>query len=308
MIKDRYDNKCIIIQSHIRKLFELPNVVKNSASQLRNLVDSIDGHTRALQSLGDHKDIFNAFLLHLVVSKLDIESLARWEDSLNLEKLPTWEECSTFLSKRCQHLENREIVHKLTQQQQPFNRVNKSSNSNQRISLTASQMQCSYCKQNNHTVQKCRKFLELTVMNRYFESKKLSLCLNCLLVGHTAKQCQSSKCKVCNGLHNTLLHRFGNAFSSAQSELSFQPKSTSPVHIQEPAGNQKVLHSSLIVENSSTTDNCVLLATAVINIKDKLGSFVPIRVLLDSASQLNFITQLILLRSTKTRSKKEENM
>lgn len=52
LIVERYDNKRIIVQSHIRALFDLPTIAKESSTQLRSLVDAALRHTRALHALG----------------------------------------------------------------------------------------------------------------------------------------------------------------------------------------------------------------------------------------------------------------
>jgi hypothetical protein len=55
---------------------------------------------------------------------------------------------------------------------------------------------------------------------------------------------------------------------------------------------QKLTHISL---NSEPT-NHVLLATAIVEVKNKYNQYVPCRVLLDSASQLNFISEKCVQR------------
>jgi hypothetical protein len=44
LLKNRYDNKNIIIQKHIAELFNLPAVVKENSIQLRGLLDSFNKH------------------------------------------------------------------------------------------------------------------------------------------------------------------------------------------------------------------------------------------------------------------------
>lgn len=56
LLTERYDNKRVIIQSHVRALFELPAITKESSAQLRSLVDSALKHTRVLHALGQPTD------------------------------------------------------------------------------------------------------------------------------------------------------------------------------------------------------------------------------------------------------------
>ncbi|XP_070169682.1 uncharacterized protein [Polyergus mexicanus] len=71
LIVERYDNRRVIIQTHIHALFELPVITKESPTQLRSLVDAALKHTRALHALGQPTESWDALLFHLITSKLD---------------------------------------------------------------------------------------------------------------------------------------------------------------------------------------------------------------------------------------------
>jgi len=49
---NRYSNKRFLIQNHIKSMFDLEPVYKESVLKLRQLTDSIHGHMNALESLG----------------------------------------------------------------------------------------------------------------------------------------------------------------------------------------------------------------------------------------------------------------
>jgi len=55
LLKERYSNKRIIIQNHVRALFELQAVSKEAAS-LSTLVDTALKHIHSLQVLGQPTD------------------------------------------------------------------------------------------------------------------------------------------------------------------------------------------------------------------------------------------------------------
>jgi len=48
----RYSNNKLVVQLHTKKLFELGKLNKESSVDLRKLVDAINGHIKALTSLG----------------------------------------------------------------------------------------------------------------------------------------------------------------------------------------------------------------------------------------------------------------
>lgn len=52
LLCERYDNKSMLINNHLKGIFEIPKIYKESANAIRRLVDGISKHLRALQSLG----------------------------------------------------------------------------------------------------------------------------------------------------------------------------------------------------------------------------------------------------------------
>lgn len=111
LLKERYDNICVIFQAHVKKLFELQGVNKGHPTQKRKLIDSINGHLRALNSLGKPEQIFDSIIIHLTCMKLDNERKFKWDEERNLNKIPSWENFCKFSNERCMALENRDLNH-----------------------------------------------------------------------------------------------------------------------------------------------------------------------------------------------------
>nr|CAH7737264.1 unnamed protein product [Callosobruchus chinensis] len=107
-----------------------------------------------------------------------------------------------------------------------------------------------------------------------------SKCIFCKRSGHYIQncheflklKCMAGSCKKCHKRHNTLLHQNvekSNATNNASTSESFSGSS-----------------------NIVSTSAChILLSTAIVHVKDVSGSFQQCRVLLDSGSQSNFITE-----------------
>lgn len=70
LLKNRFDNKLLNFQTHIREIFGLKSVDKGSASGLRQLSDKLNSHMRALQTLCNQEEIADGFLVHLITSKI----------------------------------------------------------------------------------------------------------------------------------------------------------------------------------------------------------------------------------------------
>lgn len=295
-LKKRYDNKYIIFQEHITDLFNLPKVPKNSAEQLRAIVDNASAHLSALLSLGSVENIVHAMMIYLVNSKLDFDSQCKWEDKLDTSKLPSWEEYIHVLNRRCQYLESRDAkslkepsVSSPSTSRSVDRKKEKRTGSNA-TSLAVTQSLCEFCKQEGHPIYKCSKFLERTVLSRFSEVKKRALCINCLSKGHSVKKCPATKCRVCQMPHHTLLHRYAKNTSSISSQT---PSPANPVANKvlnaEASPADSSSFSSLLSSNETTSQ--VFLAAAVVKVQDKYGNFHMARALLDSASQLNFISE-----------------
>jgi hypothetical protein len=82
---DQYENKSLIIQSHIRSLFQTPQVQQLSAVELRKL------YYRSLKALQQPVDQWNTWLVTLVCCKFDPITVGEWQLSLksNEQRLKT---------------------------------------------------------------------------------------------------------------------------------------------------------------------------------------------------------------------------
>lgn len=84
-----YDNKCLIFFDTLAQLFDIPPVSKPSAS-LRSIIDKVSAIFESLLSLGNEKDVANAMIIHLVLSKVDYIRKSKYEEQLDYDVLPKW--------------------------------------------------------------------------------------------------------------------------------------------------------------------------------------------------------------------------
>ena len=152
-----------MFEEHVTALFDIPKSSQSSAAHLRQVLDSVNGHLSAMMSLGNHKDIVNAMIIHLVMERIDMDSQVKWEESVDYSKLSTWEECSSILSRRCQNLEAREaktsyVVTKSTEPVKDFKKrkFNKTT-------LTVAKLSCAVCHKYGQEIPDCQQFKNLTV-------------------------------------------------------------------------------------------------------------------------------------------------
>ena len=119
-------------------------------------------------------------------------------------------------------------------------------------------------------------------VKRYEVVKNKNLRVNCFCKGHAVATCSSKyNCRCCGKKHHSLLHkeippttRQKNISGNSGNKLSTYSEESSDV----------VIHIHM---NLDSTDH-VIIATAVIWVKDAFGQFRPGRALLDPCSQVNF--------------------
>ncbi|XP_018399979.1 PREDICTED: uncharacterized protein LOC108777551, partial [Cyphomyrmex costatus] len=105
LLKERYDNKRIIVHTHIKAIMELPSMVKENSSELRQITDGACKHMRALQALQRPTSHWDDILIFILSAKLDTTTLREWQSSLEGTELPTLKQFIEFMTHRCQMLE-----------------------------------------------------------------------------------------------------------------------------------------------------------------------------------------------------------
>lgn len=94
----RYDNQRMLIDTHVKGLFNLKQLSEQSSSHLLHaLIDDYTIHLRALNSLNQPVDHWDTILIHLITTRLDNESFKQWELQLNATCVPTLKQLTDFL-------------------------------------------------------------------------------------------------------------------------------------------------------------------------------------------------------------------
>ena len=277
-LKLRYNNKRRIIRNHVHAILNIPPCTKDMSGSLRDLINILQNNVESLRALNINVDAWDAILIPIVIQKLHTSTINIWESKLNekcSDEIPTFKEFLSFLTARLNTLESvTDIKQNINTND---NRINKLQTPypNKSFAITyTSNIKCINCK-SNHYLQKCPDFLNMSSSDRYKKAKELNLCTNCLRLGHNCLNCvSSSNCKTCNKRHHTLLH--SNAFST-----------------ESPKRN--ATHNSATTNTTVSCTSCqphsqVLLSTAKVEVMTPHTQCIA-KVLLDSASQSNFITE-----------------
>ncbi|XP_075210207.1 uncharacterized protein LOC142317532 [Lycorma delicatula] len=227
-----------------------------------------------------------------MTKQLDNTTFCEWEASNRSNEISTLAELIHFLEQKCQVLEameDRNIVKRSQIMPSFVHGRFKSSNKNKNLSANyvSSLNKCALCEK-FYPIYSCEKFLSLSASAREKEVKRLKLCFNCLSSKHRNTECTSSCCKTSGKKHNTLLH-FPQSQILGKVKM---PGNHSSGDIQGgEATNDKVQPTTVAHWISNQANIAVLLSTAVVGVVDKRGAPHLYRVLLDSGSQSNFISE-----------------
>jgi hypothetical protein len=145
------------------------------------------------------------------------------------------------------------------------------------------QTQCTLCN-GSHKLFKCDKFLKLQPQQRLHHAKQRRLCFNCLQSFDKNHTCSKQVCHKCKNRHHTLLHLDSQtqATNNGSSTKNYQSANTKGV----TSSNVNTHHTL-----KGNSRNHILLATSIVEVRNKSGQYVPCRALLDSGSQSHFITE-----------------
>ncbi|XP_011881685.1 PREDICTED: uncharacterized protein LOC105569657, partial [Vollenhovia emeryi] len=273
LLKSRYDNKLVIVQSHVRAIMELPSMNKENSLDLRQIADGASRHVNALKALGRPTSQWDDLLVFILSNKLDTRTEREWQASLSKSELPTLKQFIDFITQQCQTLEatakNRAPVQKGGSRSQVVG-------GRQAVGAATVKTRCTFCR-GEHSIYYCKEFLALPIPKRIAEVRKNKTCINCLRsTSHVASKCTSGSCRLCKSKHNTLLHVAATTSGDQTGEA---------VQAAEVA--------NVTATTSLATRNCqnVMLSTALVHAYDINGTRIPCRALLDSGSQANFISR-----------------
>lgn len=286
LLVDRFDNKKCIVHTHIKAMFDIAPIYKESCTGLRSLLDNVLKHFRTLKALQRLVDSWDDMIIHLVLVNLDSVTVKEWEINRSDTDIPTFKQLVEFLSRHCQAVES--VSSKSVSG--TLNALQKSRTSSSHVAT--SNQSCAHCKE-NYFIFQCELFCKFSTDKRFKIMKGAHLCIKCLKAkGHQAKDYPSSSCQKCEKKHNTLLH-FDNP---KKSEASDNDQSVTQI-----PGSVKIesLESSVPVVGQcvrNSTPSKIYLSTAIVNVYDRQGRARNCRVLLDSGSQLNFITEKLANR------------
>jgi len=118
----------------------------------------INSHLRALSTMSRISQMSDGLLIHIISRKIDYNTYERWDEAVPSDKLPSWDDMSVFLERRCRTLENPNSV---TVPAPSLHSLSRSSHRLNRRNFIASKRQkfCTFCDSGEHKIVRCSLFI-----------------------------------------------------------------------------------------------------------------------------------------------------
>lgn len=208
LLSDSYKRKRVLISRHLDSILDIEPLRKASSRGLIKIIDDVRQHTSMLKSLTIIPDV--RIIVRILERSLPPDIRQKWEELLDLDSLPSFEQFCKFMSEtahRLSALEQDNIRTRITKrssereiQTTKFRKTEHGA----RTFVTATTSNCAQCK-GNHPIFKCPAFEKLTIRQRWDLIKAKRMCRNCLR-SHVGECPSDFRCKQCKRFHHTLLH------------------------------------------------------------------------------------------------------
>ncbi|CAH1725014.1 unnamed protein product [Aphis gossypii] len=286
-LRDRYDNKRLLATAHCDKLFSFERLQRESVSSLSSFVNTFRENVAALKALGV-VDLSGFLLFYIGARVIDPDTRRLFEASVPQESIPKLDELLDFAANRCKILENVGANTGTLSVGNSSSRKGKGGQTSVKTSLSTTataKNKCAFCDR-DHPLFRCLMFKRKSVAERREFVIKKELCFVCLRPDHEANSCKSAYlCKTCEGRHSVLLHLDSKHKGSGKTSTPNTMAISKPI---ESTTDQNCTATNF--SGAVKSDVSVVLATAIVRIRDQSGELVPVRALLDTGSQISAIT------------------
>jgi len=244
ILGDYYENKRLLVRSHIAKFTALQKMKGESASELRKLYHCMVNTVGSLESLGRPITRGEDLFVHLVVELLDSRSRREWKNVLSdTTDPPSYAELQQFLDRRLHTLESLQPIK--TETNSPSANTGRQARVQHAWKPENKRGRCSMCQQ-DHYIMFCDVYKTKSASERKQHVETNNLCLNCL-GRHKVSDCASKKgCSACGARHHSTIH--------------------------DACNSSDVAKSSHAAHRASRPTTAVLLATARVRVVDRFGA------------------------------------
>ncbi|KAI9579012.1 hypothetical protein GQX74_005895 [Glossina fuscipes] len=177
-------------------------IIHANAADLRELIDTMNNHLIGLKNINRPVESWDDLMVYIITSKLDPDTLNKWNEKAPIDRLPTLSELLNFFKGRFL----------LSSVPLPGGAPTNRAIEPKRVQRTAKSFVtikncCSFCQKPGHVIYRCSDFLSLSAADRLNKVHALKLCVNCLkFKKHNISDCTSKgRCHTCGKGHHSLL-------------------------------------------------------------------------------------------------------
>ncbi|XP_055633517.1 uncharacterized protein LOC129773882 [Toxorhynchites rutilus septentrionalis] len=213
-LEARFYKKRIAYEGYFYTLLKIKRIHKASQRAILGLIDAVDTLLSATRQIaneqpGEPDCIANGLLICLVKERLDESTLSKIEEKLDLQRIYVWSEFKIELERLANQMTCKVAAETAHSSHRPQPKVVAAIEGKAATTKDKREAQrCYVCHNEGHTAFTCPKFTKMSIPERWETIKAGRHCFNCLIPGHSTKECKSQrKCQICSTKHHTLLHR-----------------------------------------------------------------------------------------------------
>lgn len=215
----RYDNKVLMLNKHLKAIFDMPRVTKGSGNSLRKLICEFSQHLSSLESLKIN-NLHESILIFILSLKLDSEMLCAFQMTQSSDTVPTLSDFTNYLKDKATALE-------LNSKGDDVRSSVKSERHSVHNTVVKRYNNCMFCNNGSHPLYRCYQFINADLPKRHSSVKQKQLCHNCLRT-HQGHCSYTANCKTCDKRHHSLLHGSDKSTASNASKSPPSCISTTP--------------------------------------------------------------------------------
>lgn len=342
-LESRYENRKLLVKSHLDALMAVSPMKKESFEALNSVISEFDKHLQMLDKIGQQTANWSTILAHILLNKLDPTTIRLWETEHRSKEVPEYKQLMEFLKNHCmvlQSVSNKVLpcIHETKKASKSFAShagIQGSANScpfcgepqhpvfqckkframkvdERRSAVTAKRLcfnclsrghmskfctrsSCKICGQRHHSLLHVSPTKSPTNQSEPQSNKRPQNPPNT----HTTQTPPPQPL-----VETTTSPAPQQPFNHPTSQ-SFPSIASTSAHSMPPRTDNLASQNVVLSANDSNTSRCILLATAIVILEDTCGNFTYARALLDSGSQLCFITENL---SQKLKFKRSREM
>ncbi|XP_011858557.1 PREDICTED: uncharacterized protein LOC105556094 [Vollenhovia emeryi] len=276
-LTSHFENKRLLVRAYLSAFTALPRMKTPSATDLRRIFHGVLSTVGRLEGIGRPITASSDLFVHMVVELLDPRTRRDWKKALGrASDPPSYERLKSFLQEQMMTLDALRAV-----SGEPAGKQSEKASRSARSSHVGGKgpdphRSCPLCKK-EHFLAYCDLYKKKTAQERREIVSTHQRCWNCL-GRHVLAECPSSKtCGKCSAKHHTTLH---DALAAAALPLA-APSPAAAVHV---------------AKRPPTGCGSVLLATARVMVRDRFGTRLAVRALIDPRSETSLVAESLAQR------------